>query len=83
MSSTDEADEAEKVKILKEKLRAIGFIAAAALTEPDEKMSQKFSGLAETLLNKFLVTLVPEEDRDTVTDHIEDFAVQAYEEFQL
>ena len=77
------ADEAEKVKVLKEKLRAIGFIAAAALTEPDEEISKRFSGLAETLLNKFLVTLVPEEDRDTVTDHIEDFAVRAYEEFEL
>ena len=83
MNSTDEADEAEKVKFLIENLRAIGFIAAAALTEPDEKMSQRFSDLADTLLNKFLVTIVPEEDRDTVTDHIEDFAVQAYEEFQL
>jgi len=77
------ADEAEKVKILKDKLRAIGFIAAAALTEPDEEISKRFSGLAETLLNKFLVTLVPEEDRDTVTDHIEDFAVRAYKEFEL
>jgi len=80
MSSTDEA---EKVKVLKDKLRAIGFIAAAALTEPDEEISKRFSGLAETLLNKFLVTLVPEEDRDTVTDHIEDFAVRAYKEFEL
>ncbi len=80
MSSTDEA---EKVKVLKDKLRAIGFIAAAALAEPDEEISQRFSGLAETLLNKFLMTLVPEEDRDTVTDHIEDFAVRAYKEFQL
>ena len=77
------ADEAEKVKVLKDKLRAIGFIAAAALAEPDEEISQRFSGLAETLLNKFLMTLVPEEDRDTVTDHIEDFAVRAYKEFQL
>ena len=77
------ADEAEKVKILKEKLRAIGFIAAAALTEPDEEISKRFSGLAETLLNKFLMTLVPEEDRDTVTDNIEDFAVRAYKEFEL
>lgn len=77
------ADEAEKVKVLKDKLRAIGFIAAAALTEPDEEISKRFSGLAETLLNKFLVTLVPEEDRDTVTDHIEDFAVRAYKEFEL
>jgi hypothetical protein len=80
MSSTDEA---EKVKVLKDKLRAIGFIAAAALAEPDEEISQRFSGLAETLLNKFLMTLVPEEDRDTVTDHIEDFAVRAYKEFEL
>jgi hypothetical protein len=39
--------------------------------------------LAETILDKFLVTFVPEEDRDTVTDQIEDFAVRAYEEFQL
>ncbi len=77
------ADEAEKVKILKDKLRAIGFIAAAALTEPDEDISQSFSRLAETILDKFLVTFVPEEDRDTVTDHIEDFAVRAYKEFEL
>ena len=77
------ADEAEKTRILKERLRAIGFIAAAALAEPDEEISQRFSGLAETLLNKFLMTLVPEEDRDTVTDHIEDFAVRAYKEFEL
>jgi hypothetical protein len=80
MSSTDEA---EKTRILKERLRAIGFIAAAALTEPDEYISQSFSRLAETILDKFLVTFVPEEDRDTVTDHIEDFAVRAYEEFEL
>jgi hypothetical protein len=81
MSSTDEA---EKVKVLKDKLRAIGFIAAAALAEPDEEISQRFSGLAETILDKFLVTFVPDEgDRDMVTDQIEDFAVRAYEEFQL
>jgi hypothetical protein len=81
MSSTDEA---EKTRILIERLRAIGFIAAAALTEPVEDMSQRFSRLAETILDKFLVTFVPDEgDRDMVTDQIEDFAVRAYKEFEL
>jgi hypothetical protein len=81
MSDTDEA---EKVKVLKERLRAIGFICAAALAEPDEVTSQKFSGLAERLLDKFLVTLAPnEEDRNTITDEVEDFAKRAYEEMQL
>ena len=81
MSSTDEA---EKVKLLKERLRAIGFICAAALAEPDEAISQKLAGMAESMLDRFLLAFaLDKEDRDTITDEIEDFATRAYEEMQL
>ena len=81
MSDTDEA---EKVKLLKEKLRAVGFICAAALAEPDEVVSQKLAGMAESMLDRFLLAFaLGEKDRDIISDEIEDFATRAYEEMQL
>jgi hypothetical protein len=80
MSSTDEA---EKVKVLKDKLRAIGFIAAAALAEPDEEVSQHLAGMAERMLDIFLRAVPDEKARELVEQKIEDFAVEAYKEFPL
>jgi len=80
----EDAEDAEKVKLLKERLRAVGFICAAALAEPDEATSQKLAGMAELILDKFLLAFaLGEKDRDIISDEIEDFATRAYEEMQL
>jgi hypothetical protein len=91
MSDTNETNETnettmtdeEQVEYYRERLRAIGFISAAALTEPDEEVSQHLAGMAERMLDIFLRAVPDEKARELVEQKIEDFAVEAYKEFEL
>ncbi len=85
MSDTNETTmtDEEKVEYYRERLRAVGFISAAALTEPEEEISQRLARMAEVMLDHFLEAVPDEEAREMVAQKIEDFAVEAYKEFPL
>ena len=77
------SDEEEKMQLYKGRLRAVGFISAAALAEPDEELAEWISKFAEKYLNTFLQQVDGQEDRELVEDAIEAFAVEAYETLHL
>ncbi len=85
MNDTNETTmtDEEQVEYYREKLRAIGFISAAALTEPNEEVSQSLAGMAATMLDHFLKAVPDEKAQKAVAQKIEDFAVEAYKEFPL
>ncbi len=83
MNDTNETPEELDVKYFMERLRAIGFICAAALTEPNEEVSQRLAGMAQVMLDHFLESIPEEKAKDAVAHKIKAFAIQAHEEFEL
>jgi len=73
----------EKTKFLKDRLRAVGFISAAALAEPDEELSKWVAKLAARYLDSFLQHVDTQEDRETVEEALEAFAIEAYQTLHL
>jgi hypothetical protein len=74
MKKLSKEDKAE-VKYFQDKMRSVGFVAAAAIVEPQDELSQYHAGFADRLLT-FLTRELDDEGKRLINARVKAYALK-------